>query len=248
MSTVLQLLSKLLLIAILVYSGVSIWYGRLEEQLQEKFVMSKDVVARPQVESEQVVVQQLDYQVIVERNIFKAALDVVAKQPEEEPVVAENLEETKLQLVLLGTVYGNERDARAIIIDKKENKQDIFQIGDALQGAFITKIERGKIILEVNGHDEVLNIKDREGGGPGAPEAPPAKSNVSSKSAVERKVPVARPRRRISIRNTQKTQVQPEQPQGEASVEEPKEPLAAEEVVTEPVETNEDRDDNEQPQ
>lgn len=144
-----------------------------------------------------------DYQVIVTRNIFQASLESVVEAPVE---VIQELAPTSLNLTLLGTVTGNERDARAIIVDKKKKQQDLYQIGDAIQGAFIESIERGRITLDVNGKKEALLIKEREGGGPGAPNVPSFEPRLVPKNTSEINatgtvpLPKARPRRRINFR------------------------------------------------
>jgi type II secretory pathway component PulC len=207
-----RVLFKLILITLLVSAGVYFWYGRMEKQLRQGTAASEksragvapitaanqDAAVAPPREADPGTV---DFQVIIKRNIFESTLEAV------KPVKTEVVEEvapTKLNLTLLGTVTGNDQDARAIIIDNKEKRQDIFQIGDAVQGAFIESIDRGKITLDVNGRIEALLIKDREGGGPGPPNVPPS-SNRQVKSSnprqsVQRKSPRVRPSRRISFR------------------------------------------------
>jgi len=168
--------AKLVIIFLLVSMGVFLWYGRLEKmwlagteepvmiQTEKSIVGNREDVATPEP-----MVAAQDFQIIVTRNIFQASLESVAQKPEE---VVEELAPTSLNLTLLGTVTGNDRDARAIIVDNKEKQQDLYQVGDAVQGAFIESIERGKITLDVNGNKEALLIKEREGGGPGAPNVP----------------------------------------------------------------------------
>jgi len=175
---VIRVIVKLILIFVLLYAGVHIWYGRLEQRL---------ALATPQVASGQKERRQTaatnkkhkvgkanSYQVILSRNIFDALMeqkDVVV--PEESAKPEEKApEKTTLQLILQGTIAGSERDARAIIVDKKEKRQELYQIGDAVQGALITAIERGKVILEVDGKKQFLLIKERKGGNSGSVNRP----------------------------------------------------------------------------
>jgi type II secretory pathway component PulC len=160
---VVRILVKLFLIFILLYAGVTIVYGRLEEKLQQDSVAGRTIQAPPPEEKTEILRKPDDYTIIVRRNIFQA---VVEKTEEEAPVVEQApLEPTKLKLSLMGTISGVERDARAIISDDAKRQQDIYQVGDSIQGAMIKEIERGKVVLSVNGKDEVLTLKDREGGG-----------------------------------------------------------------------------------
>ena len=213
---------KLVLIFILVYAGVSFVYGRLEKRLlvPTAAVVSPPARSGPVEKTKQVLQKTSNYQIILTRNIFEAVLEqknVEPKKKEPKKVVEKEPEKTTLKLVLQGTVSGAERDARAVIVDQKEKKQDIYQIGDAVQGALITSIERGKVILEVNGKKQLLVIKDRKGGG-GQPSGrttgsstgpifvspkssftqPPKRSLFSKKNS--RPPPRAIPHRRISFR------------------------------------------------
>ena len=167
--------AKLVIIFLLVSTGVFLWYGRLEK----RWLAGTDEPVKVRTE--------------------KSTVDNREDVTTPEPVAP-----TSLNLTLLGTVTGNDRDARAIIVDNKEKQQDLYQVGDAVQGAFIESIERGKITLDVNGKKEALLIKERVGGGPGAPSVPRSKPRlVTEDSAVKntnRKVPRARPHRRISFR------------------------------------------------
>jgi general secretion pathway protein C len=160
---VVRILAKLIIIFILVYTGVSIWYGRLEGKLQKNPVSRVAAVAPPPEKKTEILRKPDDYTIIVRRNIFQAVVvkteqDTTKEEPEE-------LKPTKLKLSLMGTISGNERDARAIISDDAKRQQDIYQVGDSVQGAIIKTIERGKIVLTVNSKDEVLTLKDRQGGG-----------------------------------------------------------------------------------
>ncbi len=119
----------------------------------------------------------------------------------------EDLAETKLRLVLLGTVTGDKGDSRAIIRDEKTKLEDLYQVGSEVQGAVISRISRGKVVLQVNGREEVLAIKDPENGdqdqgGAARMETkmPSMAPNAPSKE-IENKVPEAQPRRRISFRD-----------------------------------------------
>ncbi len=251
---------KLFLIFFLVYGGVHIWYGRLTKefiggdgQKTAKKISGKaaetagkdtrkkgnrppgvTASARPEqpaTPAKAAAVRQ-DFQVIVSRNIFQAALDKVDKKPK--PVVQQEVVATGLNLTLLGTVTGDRETARAIIVDNARKQQEIFQIGDAVQGAFIETIERGKVTLDVNGKMEALVMKEREGGGPGPPRVSrspaanrrkpvPAQSpptyEEGDREPVARKPPV-RPHRRISFRRDPSREEEPLQEEMDMPVEE----------------------------
>lgn len=160
----LRVIVNLVLLFVLAYAGVTIWYGRLEEKLQVMPETGATAVVQKEEEKTEILRKPDDYTIIVDRNIFQAGI----AEAEEETVAAapEELEPTKLKLSLMGTVSGKERDARAIIADDLKKQQDIYQVGDTIQGSLIKAIDRGRVILVVNGADEVLTLADREGGGP----------------------------------------------------------------------------------
>jgi len=197
-----------------VYAGISFWYGRVEKRLQEQ--PSAPAIQREEAEPAQPEREDAEaltpagYGVIVTRNIFQAGQGSAEHGGASFQGGEDGLEQTKLRLVLLGTVTGDSDDARAIIRDERTKLEDLYRTGSEIQGARINRISRGKVILSVNGHEEVLNIKDpgsdNQGGGVAEPRisarrvetAPP---ESAPGGAVENKVPEAQPLRRISFRN-----------------------------------------------
>ena len=155
---------KLLLIFVLVFAGVKIWYGRLAERLRPPAAVTKSAVKKPEVARTEIARQPDDYSVIVDRNIFKAVITV--PEQTEKPPTPEDEAAKKLKLSLVGTISGTERDSRAIIADDLKKQQDIYQVGDNIQGALVKTIERGRVVIEVNGTDRELLLKEREAGGP----------------------------------------------------------------------------------
>jgi len=210
---------RLAVIALLVYAGVSFWYGRMETRLQDQpsapakqqREAAPGQAAQPAGEEEEAQASA-GYEVIVTRNIFQAGLESTAYGGVFSHGEDGGLERTKLRLVLLGTVTGDSEDARAIIRDDNTKVEDLYRTGSEIQGARINRISRGQVILSVHGREEVLTIKDPGSGdqGGGMPErrvvstrrveaAPPPE--MAPDGATENKVPEAQPRRRISFRN-----------------------------------------------
>jgi len=99
------------------------------------------------------VVSGEEYTIISKRNLFGKAPETTNK-PVRTPKAI--LSTTSLDLMLLGTIGGMSDDQRAIIRNKKSNKQAIYSKGDAIENALIKEINRAQIILTVNGRDEVL--------------------------------------------------------------------------------------------
>ncbi len=192
-----RIVVRLVLIFVLVYAGVTVWYGRLEDTLRRDTRLHETAVQRQPRQATKILQQHPDYRIIIERNIFQAVVGAGPGGDEE------YLEPTALKLSLLGTVSGTKRDARAIIVDEQKKKQDLYQIGDSVQGALIQSIERGKVILQVNGRREVLLLKDRQGGRPDRRQLPPEPLMRSLRARLtgkDRLVPRIQPRRRSNYR------------------------------------------------
>jgi len=98
-----------------------------------------------------------DYSIIAKRALFGKVKEKPVAKP---PIPQQTLAPTSLDLVLFGTISGTADDQRAFIRDKKKGKQDIYYVGDAIKHAQIKEISRGKIILTVNGKDEVLLMQE----------------------------------------------------------------------------------------
>lgn len=180
-----RIIAKLLVLSLLAYGGVSWWYSRLEKtMLEEQEIVPKVTASAEKVEKTEIKRQPNDYSIIVSRNIFQAEIIKKEEKPPE-VVVQKPVEPTKLKLSLMGTISGSERNARAIISDDAKRKQDIYQVGDSIQGAIIKAIDRGKVVLNVNGGDEVLTLADREGGGPAYQPSPSDFYQESPEEAVE---------------------------------------------------------------
>jgi len=100
------------------------------------------------------------YQAIVERNLFKTNTET-GKEPNKLDI--ETLQPTDLNLNLLGTITGDQKEAYAVIEDTAEKKQDLYRIGDTIQNATVKMILREKVVLNVNGKDEILGIEKTSG-------------------------------------------------------------------------------------
>jgi general secretion pathway protein C len=106
-----------------------------------------------------------DYQVIGARNLFdanppKEAPPEGVKEPEP---VAQALQATQLQLKLVGTVAGVNKQYFAIIEDmSKRGVQAVYHIGDIVQNALIVEIRRMCVVLDKGGQYESLCFQQDE--------------------------------------------------------------------------------------
>ena len=101
-----------------------------------------------------------DYRIILQRNLFGPPPGKDQLTAAVDPDYTENLKSTSLNIVLMGTISGGDGVARAIILDKQSSKQQLYEKGDAIQGASVKEILRGKVILVYNGKDEMLDMSE----------------------------------------------------------------------------------------
>ena len=161
---------NILLIAVAVYFSVKVFYKVATTNLNN--APSREVTTRHVISSEDVAVHPISYyRAIIDRNLFNSKKGTGQHA---ESLDIETLEPTDLKLKLLGTVSGNNKEAYAVIEDTGERRQDLYRIGDSIQNATLKMILREKVILRVNGKDEILGIEEVHGS---------QKTSISSKSA-----------------------------------------------------------------
>ena len=98
------------------------------------------------------------YNVIIERNLFNTK---TGEDQAPEKLDLEALKPTALKLKLLGTVSGNNKDTYAVIEEAGNKRQQLYRIGDTIQDAVVKSILREKVVLHVNGEDEILAIEKK---------------------------------------------------------------------------------------
>lgn len=107
-----------------------------------------------------------DREPIMARNLFGAKLFPKEPEPEPEPL-AEDLEETRLPLTLLGTLFSDVPGfSSAVIANKGRGKTEVLFEGEALAkhpGVTIAKIERRRVILHNGGRREELLLSEEVG-------------------------------------------------------------------------------------
>ena len=194
MNSRLSIILAFLLASLLAVAGVELFYQGLEKRMlpEDKVkteaapVQTKNEVAKNPVQpptgkktaakasapAKNKAVQKTtsDYSIIVTRKLFGAMKQEKAEKPKPEAV----LTTTTLDLTLLGTVTGKDDVQRAVILDKKARTQDLYYNGDAIGPALIKKVERGKVILTIDGKDEVLLMQE--------PKSIPAKGGSRSQA------------------------------------------------------------------
>lgn len=108
-----------------------------------------------------------DYDQVASRNLFMVGS--MASKGSDGMLSLDDLEKTDLQLTLWGTIAGGGDMAWAIIEDKSTRSQGLYKVGDKVQNATLTHVFRNKVVLSVNGKDQILETMDGEGGADGGP-------------------------------------------------------------------------------
>lgn len=171
MSSRFSIIVSFILVSFLAVGGVELFYRTLEKALQqnpkeEVTTLSDKTVTLPtagniasSVPTKKVteLKQNKDYSIISQRQLFGTTQKEITPPP---PKAAPVLATTSLDLTLLGTIGGEGDVQRAIILDKRERKQDLYYNGDAIGPALIKEVERGKVILTIDGKDEVLLMQE----------------------------------------------------------------------------------------
>jgi len=147
---------NIILITVGIYLGVRALYG-----------LTEDTVALPVANTHTIESQKVaaptpkkplaSYSGIVDRNLFRTQASTEAATAPEVDLQA--LEPTKLNLKLWGTVSGSGKTEYAVIQDPKNRKQELYRAGDSIQNATVKLILREKVILSVDGQDEILEME-----------------------------------------------------------------------------------------
>jgi len=101
------------------------------------------------------------YDVIATRDLLKVAKARPAGQGQSVTGDAER-PLAEMGLALRGTITGPSEIARAII--EEANDQKLYRIGDTIKGARIIAIFRNKVIMDVNGQQQMLVVEETKSG------------------------------------------------------------------------------------
>jgi type II secretion system protein C len=130
-----------------------------------------------------------DYALIVSKDVFHtakvAAMATGGKR-------TEDINETKLNLELTGSVVGEGKESRAFILDGESGEEGLYYANDYVKGAQILKIMKDRVILNVGGQEEALLMETLNQKKTQAALSP----GVKSPSAPPQRLPTP-PRRRI---------------------------------------------------
>jgi general secretion pathway protein C len=177
---------NLLLISVGAYQGVGLFYQFVEERLEQTAAASDTATLPPAETSTPAARPPSDYQAIASRNLFRTR---AISQPATKKAAIENLAETKLDLRLWGTVTANAGRAVAVIqAAGRRTPQKLYHVGDQVEAATVVRILREKVVLNVDGRNEVLALQklNRSNRGP-APSKPASRPKAVHRRTIRRK-------------------------------------------------------------
>jgi hypothetical protein len=97
-----------------------------------------------------------DSRTAVEGNLFDTATGTAVTP---ETIKLSALKKTDLKLKLWGTITGNSVSAYAIIEEVAKRKQKLYRVGETIQNATLSMILREKVVLNVDGEYEILEME-----------------------------------------------------------------------------------------
>lgn len=160
---------NIILLTAVVFFGIKLFYSFVTARLEAK-IISADLQlttpgqsgsATPDNRSDAAAQRRFAaYQPIVERDLFKTGKAKTPDQPIKQSEL-ENLQKTRLKLKLWGTITGNSGTTYAVIEDVSKRNQQLYRESDKIQHALIKLILRKKVVLTVDGRDEVLEMEEQ---------------------------------------------------------------------------------------
>ena len=161
MLRVVILIFNIILACLILYMGFELFNQLSSADIEEK-PLAKAVPSRKATPILPKKLQRPHYSSISQRNLF--ATQATPSAPVQK-INIENLKQTDLDLKLWGTVAGDSAKAYAVIEDLKKRKQNLYRTGDNIQNATVKMIVREKVVLTVNGKDEILEMEKLQQGG-----------------------------------------------------------------------------------
>ncbi len=143
-------------IAVIIYIGIDTFYRVARTELIQADITgieSRDISVDKQAD----VSRLADYQGIIDRNLFSKVSSVPVKDAD---IDSNDLKTTSLKLTLLGTICSNDKNSAAVIEETAKKTQGLYREGESIQNAIVKSILAGRVVLRVDGHDEVLVIDE----------------------------------------------------------------------------------------
>ena len=151
--------TNVVMVLLLVYLVYSTFFEKAGQEYQIEHTQDS---SQSNTNTNQASEEPVNPDITLERDIFGTSEIIPPQQtkPQENNIsqVPTPVVRKPLNLRLLGTVAGDKEIGCAIIENTRTKVQDLYGIGDIVDGARIEKIERNRIILLNNGLEEILNL------------------------------------------------------------------------------------------
>ncbi len=184
------------LIFMIADAGVSVFYGYVVEKFNTSDSLSVSQARQTAAEQKKFLPQshyaQVTQRDLFQTNVVKAPPAPKVAAPEKEP--EKEIQLTKLKLELKGTITGTGSEPLAVINKKGDPRQMLYAEGDFIEQATIKSIMKGRVVLLVNGREEILEMLQKDNAEE-TPKHAPVLSNaaqVDTKDGFVEKVALSR--------------------------------------------------------
>ena len=144
------------LVTMAVYFINTLFIFYINRKLMDYLPPSLDEINIPHQESNQIHAYQY-FQRIWERNLFSVTIDESEKAGAIDLMSQiDELSLTSLNCTLIGTIINERGNSWAIIKDNQSKGQDKYTVGSTISGAKVVMILRNKVVLNIDGKDELL--------------------------------------------------------------------------------------------
>ncbi len=149
----------LILLALGCFLAVEAGYFGLQHMLRVSVEARRQQAPTAAIEEGRKGAGRAGYQVIIARNLFGVS-QKSALQASEATGVGGPSASARLGLVLMGTIDDPLGTSRAIFLEKKSGRQQLYRLGDRVQGASLEEIGRGRVTLVAGGRREVFDLSE----------------------------------------------------------------------------------------
>jgi len=182
---------NLALITVAIYLGVDAFYNVATERLTPGPVSRTENQTAP-ASDDDTRHPLAHYNVITERDLFQTKGSEGQAPKKVDIDSLDKLKPTELKLKLHGTVSGDDAKAYAVIEDPKKRQQNLYRQGDSIQKAIVKLVLREKVVLTVDGKDEILEMEKRSSKGKSSSRRPSGDKGPAGSARSSQKITLQR--------------------------------------------------------
>jgi len=95
--------------------------------------------------------------------LVKGMFGSVSESTEPQTIAAENIQQTQLNLTLKGILANESSGNQFALIARGSQTEEVYRVGDTIEGAEILQIESRRVLIRRNGVTEALNLEVKAG-------------------------------------------------------------------------------------